>query len=160
MCSSLNCKIFVLGIPNLETSLCCLTISCLERNEDFMYEDLEPLDICDFLFEEGAVDIPSHDRITERSQRRTQIQYLLETVQGNEHYCFRFFLYILHREGYTDVCQRLVNRTSSRVEVGMFYIFSIKSVFSRIPHKLRFSITVLIYLSALIVYMYLILLKV
>lgn len=114
---------YLLGIPNLERNLCCLTISCLERNEDFLYEDLEPLDICDFLFEEGAVDIPSHDKITEPCQRRKQIKYLLETVKGNEHHCFRFFLYILHREGYTDVCQRLVSRTSSRVEVGMFYFF-------------------------------------
>lgn len=65
MCLSLNCKIFVLGIFNLELSLCCLIILCFERNEDFLYEDLELFDICDFLFEEGVVDIFFYDRIIE-----------------------------------------------------------------------------------------------
>lgn len=110
---------YLLGKPDLKLSRRCLTTSCLERYEDFLYDELEPLDICDFLFEERAVDIPSHDKITEPTQRRKQIECLLKTVKENQNDCFYFFLYILQREGYNYICQELEKRRTP-VRFGMF----------------------------------------
>lgn len=103
----------------MKSSLRCLTTACLKRNEDFLYDELEPLDISDFLFEERAVDIPSHDKITEPTERRKQIECLLEIVNENNNDCLYFFLYILQREGYNYICQELEN-CKTPVRFGMF----------------------------------------
>lgn len=103
------------GRPVLESNLHCLTTACLLKHEDFLYEELEPRDICDFLFEEGAVDILSHDRITETSQRRKQVKYLIKTIMENKHDCFHFFLYILQRKHYGYIRQTLAEYTSDGV---------------------------------------------
>lgn len=75
-----------------------------------MYEELEPILIADLLFEERAVDIFTHDKITESRQRRNQIKYLLETVRENGNECFHFFLFILQeRIEYRYICDKLQN---------------------------------------------------
>lgn len=75
-----------------------------------MYEELEPIQIADLLFEERAVDIFTHDKITESCRRRNQINYLLETVRENGNECFHFFLFILQeRFEYRYICDKLKN---------------------------------------------------
>lgn len=107
----------------MKPSLRCLTISCLKEFEDLLYDELEPVDICDVLFEESAVDIPSHDKITEPTRRRKQTECLLKTVKENKHDCFHFFLYIV-QEMFPFVCQELEERIPSPIEVGMYaFIF-------------------------------------
>lgn len=117
--------IFLSGKPDLKSKLRCLTTACLKKYEDFFYDELEPVDICDVLFEESAVDIPSHDKITESTLRRKQIEYLLKTVKENKHDCFHFFLYTI-QEILPFVCQELEKRTPSIIEVGMFVFILIK----------------------------------
>lgn len=107
----------------MKPSLRCLTISRLEEFEDLLYDELEPVDICDVLFEESAVDIPSHDKITDPTRRRKQTECLLKTVKENKHDCFHFFLYIV-QEIFPFVCQELEERIPSPIEVGMYaFIF-------------------------------------
>lgn len=107
----------------MKPSLRCLTISCLKEFKDFLYDELEPVDICDVLFEESAVDIPSHDKITEPTRRRKQTECLLKTVKENKHDCFHFFLYIV-QEMFPFVCQELEESIPSPIEVGMYaFIF-------------------------------------
>lgn len=101
------------GRPVLESNLRCLTTACLLNHEDFLFEELEPIFLCDFLFEEGAIGILSHDIITETSQRRKQVKFLIKTIMENKHDCFHFFLYILKREDYGYVCQTLADYSSS-----------------------------------------------
>lgn len=117
---------YLSGKPVLESSLHCLTTACLLKHEDFLYEELEPRDLCDFLFEEEAVDILSHDIITESKHRRKQVKFLLETLMENKNDCFYFFLYILQKKHYDYIRQTLEVNTSSYVEVGMFTFCSIK----------------------------------
>lgn len=75
-----------------------LTTSCLQEHEHTLYDELEPIAVCDLLFEEGAVNIPDHDIITETNQRQKQIKILLEKVKENKKDCFHLFLYILQEE--------------------------------------------------------------
>lgn len=86
------------GKPILFPRLRSLNITCLQKYEEMFYTELEPLDLCDLLFEESAIEIPAHDKITETRTRVKQTKYLLETVQENKNDCFHFFLYILQRE--------------------------------------------------------------
>lgn len=72
-----------------------------------MYNELDVNDICDHLFEERAMDIPTHDRITETSSRKKQIRYLLETLKENKNDCFYFFLYILQTEEFHLILDKL-----------------------------------------------------
>lgn len=107
----------------MKPSLRWLTISRLEEFEDLLYDELEPVDICDVLFEESAVDISSYDKITEPTRRRKQTECLLKTVKENKHDCFHFFLYIV-QEIFPFVCQELEERIPSPIEVGMYaFIF-------------------------------------
>lgn len=109
----------------MKSKLRCLTTACLKKYEDVLYDELEPVEICDVLFEESAVDIPSHDKITEQTLRRKQIEYLLNTAMENKHDCFHFFLYTI-QELFPFVCQELEKRTPSTIEVGMFVFLFIK----------------------------------
>lgn len=106
------------GKPVLESSLRCLTTACLLRHKDFLNDELEPRDLCDVLFAEEAVDILSHDKITETNRRRKQVKILLETLMENKNDCFHFFLYILQRKHYDYIRQTLEQNTSSSVKVG------------------------------------------
>lgn len=106
--------IFLSGKPGLKS-----------QYEDILYDELEPVDICDVLFEESAVDVPSHDKITEQTCRRKQTEYLLKTVKENKHDCFHFFLYII-QEMFPFVCQELEKRTPTTIEVGKFVFLLFK----------------------------------
>lgn len=113
----------LLGRPNLNQRHRSLKTSCLQEHEEFLNEELEPLDICDLLFEERAMEISAHDKITETSKRQKQMKYLLETVNENENDCFYLFLYILQKEGYESILEELKKSTPGAVGAGMFNIF-------------------------------------
>lgn len=85
------------GKPNLSPSLQPLTISCLKEHKIFLRDELEPLEICDFLFEEKALEILDHDKITEKERRKKQAKRLLKAIKRNKNCCFHFFLYILQK---------------------------------------------------------------
>lgn len=110
----------LLGKPNLNQRHRSLRTPCLQEHEEFLNEELEPLDISDLLFEEGAMEISAHDKITETSRRQKQMKYLLETVNGNENDCFHFFLYILQKEGYESILDELKKSAPGAVGAGMF----------------------------------------
>lgn len=87
------------------------------------YTELEPLDLCDLLFEESAIEIPAHDKITETRTRVKQTKYLLETVQENKNDCFHFFLYILQREEFQFIRNVLEEDASGIRGAGMLDLF-------------------------------------
>nr|XP_034318199.1 sacsin-like isoform X8 [Crassostrea gigas] len=95
------------GRPDLNQRHRSLKTQCLQEHEEFLNEELEPLDVCDLLFEERAIEISAHDKITETSRRQKQMKYLLETVKENKNDCFLFFLYILQKEGHESILEEL-----------------------------------------------------
>lgn len=80
-----------------------LSKSCLQKQKEFLFDELEPVDICDFLLEERAIEIMTHDKITETGERRQQIKDLLQTLQQNENDCFHYFLYIIEKNEFNDI---------------------------------------------------------
>lgn len=80
-----------------------LHISCLKEHNQLLRQELDPLYVCDRLFEEGALTIPDHDKVTEAENRRKQMDCLLKTVEDNENDCFNVFLFILQNEKYHTV---------------------------------------------------------
>lgn len=97
-----------------------LDIKCLQEHSELLHNELDPLYLCDLLFEERAITILAHDKITEVKQRQKQIRYLLGTVIENENDCFHFFLYILQREDYKYIRETLERHASEAGNVGMF----------------------------------------
>lgn len=115
------CFIFLSGKPNLSTSLQRLEISCLQEHEDVLHEELDPVDLSDLLFEERAMEIIAHDTITESSLRSKQVKHLLKTINENENDCFHFFLYILQKEEYKYIFEKLFESPAPNVKIsGMF----------------------------------------
>lgn len=119
------------GKPNLSPSLQRLTISCLKKHETFLRDELEPLELCDLLFEERALKILDHDKITENNQRQKQIKHLLETVKENKNDCFHFFLYILQKEEYMSALEKLKKPCSKHIRSGKFYLYIRNSLVKR-----------------------------
>lgn len=111
------------GKPILSPRLRRLNITCLQKHKEMLLDELEPLDFCDLLFEERAIEIPVHDKITETSRRVKQTEYLLETVQENKNDCFHFFLYILQREEFQFIRSVLEEDTSGIGGSGMLDLF-------------------------------------
>lgn len=111
--------ILILGKPALIPSLSCLTIFCLRNHKDLLEDELEPIQISDLLFEERAIDILAHDRITETVSRRKQIKNLLETVEGSRRDCFHFFLFILQNK-FQNICSELKHPTLAAVRDNTF----------------------------------------
>lgn len=111
--------IHILGRPVLNPSLSLLSTSCLRESRNLFEDELEPIRISDLLFEERAVDILDHDRITGIVSRREQIQMLLETVKRNKENCFHFFLYILQND-FQKISIELNNPTFAAPRVSMF----------------------------------------
>lgn len=111
---------FTLGRPVVDKNLSCQPILCLRDHKDFFEDELEPIKISDLLFEERAVDILTHDRITEIVPRRKQIRILLDTVIKNKEDCFHMFLFILQNH-FEAICNGLNNPTfsASRVSVSL-----------------------------------------
>lgn len=107
------------GKPGLTPRLTLLTTSCLEEHKDFLYDELEPIVVCDHLFEEGAVNILAHDFITETKERQKQIKRLIEKVKENKNDCFHFFLYILKNNEYENIRNELENSPLEAVREGM-----------------------------------------
>lgn len=108
----------ILGRPVLVQSLSCQPILCLRDHKDLFEDELEPIKISDLLFEERAVDILTHDRITEIVPRRKQIGILLDTVIKNKEDCFHIFLFILQNH-FGTICNELKNPTFSAARVRM-----------------------------------------
>lgn len=100
-----------------------LEITCLQEHREVLHNELDPLYLCDLLFEERAITILAHDKITEVKQRQKQIKYLLRTVVENKNDCFYFFLYILQREEYEYIREKLEKPASRAENVGMFNFF-------------------------------------
>nr|XP_034319359.1 uncharacterized protein LOC117687222 [Crassostrea gigas] len=96
------------GRPDLIPCLKDLTISCLKDSKDFLMDELVPDPISDLLFEKRAIDIFTHDKLTETNRRRQQVKYLIETVQENRNDCFQFFLFILQKQS-RFICEELQN---------------------------------------------------
>lgn len=119
------------GKPILSPRLRRLNITCLQKHKEMLLDELEPLDFCDLLFEERAIEIPVHDKITETSRRVKQTEYLLETVQENKNDCFHFFLYILQKEEYMSVLEKLKKPCSKHIRSGKFYLYIRNSLVKR-----------------------------
>lgn len=85
--------------PHLEQ----LSTSCLQERKEFLLDELDPLDICDLLLEERAIEIMTHDKITEIGERRQQVKDLLQTLQQNENDSFHYFLYIIEKNEFNDI---------------------------------------------------------
>lgn len=114
--------IYLSGKPDLSPWLRGLGIRCLQEHSELLHNELDPLYICDQLFEERAITILAHDSITEAKRRQKQIGYLMGTVIENENDCFHFFLYILQREEYKYIRETLERPASEAENVGMFKI--------------------------------------
>lgn len=105
----------------MDSSLRTVNISCLQEHEDELQDELDSVYMCDLLFEERAVDIPDHDRVTEARHRQKQIKHLLDTVKENKNDCFHFFLYILQKEESESILQELKRSPSGAVGTGVSY---------------------------------------
>lgn len=94
---------FSSGLPGLSPHLKRLSTSCLQERKKYLLDELEPIYICDFLFEEKAIEIMTHDNITEKEKRQQQVEDLLQTLQENENACFHYFLYIIEKNKFNDM---------------------------------------------------------
>lgn len=112
---------FFSGKPKLPTSLQRLKISCIQEHEEVLHDELDPFDHSDLLFEERAIEIIDHDKITESDLRSKQSEFLLKTIKENKTDCFHFFLYILQKQDYKYILQKLCERPAPKIESsGMF----------------------------------------
>lgn len=89
------------------------------------YEELEPINICDLLFEERAMQFLVHEKITGKKQRQKQTKHLLRTIEKNENDCFHLFLYILCKNKNKFILEPLEMSSKRVVSAGMFNINSI-----------------------------------
>lgn len=131
------------GKPNLIRSLTSLTTSCLQEHEKGLCDELEPIVVCDLLFEEEAINIFDHDIITETKQRQKQITRLIEHLKENKKDCFHYFLYILQKEEFKTIRKMLENPHSNAVGKGMsggtlMIIFNLKER-STIPNSMFYN---------------------
>lgn len=94
---------FSSGLPVLSPNLKRLSTWCLQEQKKYLLDELEPINICDFLFEEKAIEIMTHDNITETAKRRQQVEDLLQTLQENKNDCFHYFLYIIEKNELNDI---------------------------------------------------------
>ena len=110
-----------LGTLILDASLKSLSISCLQECERVLQDELDPLFLCDLLFEEGAVDILDHDKVTEkRLSLKERINDLLDVVKKDRNNCFYIFLCILQEWKYDCILEKL--KGSYVVGQGMSYL--------------------------------------
>lgn len=126
---SIRMCLYLLGKPDLSSNLRELEITCLQEHSEVLHNELDPLYLCDLLFEERAITILAHDKITEVKQRQKQIKYLLRTVVENENNCFHFFLYILQREDYKHIREKLEKSAPRAENAGMFISFKSTNMF-------------------------------
>ena len=128
-----------------------LDVSCLDEHKQFLEEELEPLCICDILFEESAINILDHDKATETSRRKKQISHLLDTIKKNENNCFMFFLYILQNQRRHHIIKELLKASSKEtIAAGMSlskYSFCILLDWTHIVSQLKPFINVIFVLD-------------
>lgn len=86
-----------------------------------MRAELEPLELSDHLFEERAIEILVHDKITEKIKRSKQTTYLLETLIENENNCFYVFLFILKKYRYDKICKAFERHALNTAGQGLIY---------------------------------------
>nr|XP_022302858.1 uncharacterized protein LOC111110586 isoform X2 [Crassostrea virginica] len=96
------------GIPRLDIELQSLNVSCLQEHEQLLKNELDPLYLCDLLFEERAIELFEHDKVTEERRCNKQIPLLLEIVTENRNKCFHFFLHILLNRDYDHIIKKIV----------------------------------------------------
>lgn len=112
--------------PHLER----LSTSCLQEQNEFLLDELEPIDLCDFLLEERAIEIMTHDKITETGERRQQVKDLLQTLQQNENDCFHYFLYIIEKNEFNDIRDVLASEAvrDGKCNLGITFNFLLSLV--------------------------------
>lgn len=96
-----------------------LNISWLQENEEVIIQELDPLYVCDLLFEDRAIEIIKHDTITELKLRKEQVRNLLKTVKENKNDCFHFFLYILQNV-YNSIGKKDEKSVQAAITTGIF----------------------------------------
>lgn len=115
-----------------------LSTLCLEEQKEFLLDELEPKYLCDLLLEERAIEIMTHDIITEITDRRPQINALLQTLQKNENECFHYFLYIIEKKEFDFIrCEFESLASFGSARDGMFkkyfdYSFRVKHFFFKV----------------------------
>lgn len=92
----------------MDTSLQNLHVACLKKHRQFLQEELDPLFFSDLLFEEGAIELLEHDKVTEERKCKKQISNLLEIVNENKNDCFHFLLYYLLNKDYDHIIKEIV----------------------------------------------------
>lgn len=91
----------------------------LQEHEKVINEELDPLYVCDLLFEDRALEIIEHDTITELKLRKEQVRNLLETVKEDKYDCFHFFLYILQNV-YNSIGKKHEKSVQAAITAGIF----------------------------------------
>lgn len=104
----------------MDASLKILNISCLQEHEEILQNELEPLLLCDVLFEEGALDILDHDKVTDKKNIQKQIKQFINIVKEDRNNCFCIFLCILQEMKYDCILRELKGSAQEVVDKGMF----------------------------------------
>ena len=102
----------------MDTALQSLNVSCLQEHQQLLKNELDPLYLSDLLFEERAIELFEHDKVTEESRCEKQIPLLLEIVTENKNKCFHFFLHILLNRDYEHIIKKIVGPVEETVQNG------------------------------------------
>ena len=108
------------GFPGLETALHNLNVSCLQEHQQLLKNELDPLYLCDLLFEERAIELFEHDKVTEENRCNKQTPLLLGIVNENKNECFHFFLHILLNSDYEHIIKKIFEPVEETVQNGRF----------------------------------------
>ena len=117
------------GLPRLDTVLQSLNVSCLQEHEQLLKNELDPLYLCDLLFEERAIELFEHDKVTEESRFDKQIPLLLEIVTENKNNCFHLFLHILLNSDYVHILKKMVESVEETVQSGRLHFGTTSSAY-------------------------------
>lgn len=79
------------------------------------------MDLSDFLFEVGALDIFEHDRITDDDRRRFQVTHLLKAVKEDKNDCFHWFQFFFKKENNKPIIE-LLRSASETASDGMNFM--------------------------------------
>ncbi|XP_078339927.1 uncharacterized protein LOC111110586 isoform X5 [Crassostrea virginica] len=104
------------GFPRLDTALQSLNVSCLQEHQQLLKNELDPLYLSDLLFEERAIELFEHDKVTEESRCNKQTPLLLGIVNENKNECFHFFLHILLNRDYKHIIKKIVEPVEESVQ--------------------------------------------
>lgn len=104
----------------MDSSLKDLHVSCLQKHRQFLQEELDPMLFSDRLFEERALDLLEHDKVTEENKLIKQVSHLLDILTENKNECFHFLLYILQNEKCKGIIDEIVSPGNLTVQTGIF----------------------------------------